>query len=201
MDPTTYFWTLVAVTSLFMSLAWVSLIMGGRAFLNKGKTWVCLVDDDGGNATMLRRRVVGHDVTVGNNKNGNKPRTYKLHSRARYQEKKGPLFIVDRTTGWNYKAPSVIDAGKDPKLARLMISDPTLYHDAIKHNDVQDSLSANDEEKTHWIVSVAPWAFFGVLVLLLSILGLLLKVFSGQEDAAVESATVDLPASFAMLRW
>jgi len=111
----------------------------------------------------------------------------------------GPLWLIGASTGWNLIAPTKSDkpqrfdakrreAGKpadtatDEVFARMLVSDPLAYEQAIENNDFADFVNSK-QEKDPWQVRIAGLVIFALLFALVSAGGVLYLVVKAHQGA------------------
>ena len=124
---------------------------------------VLWLDGDSPTYHLERRAITGN--TLERTTRGRAPRTYKL-SGTGHSGNLGRLYILHPRHGWNLRAPLDKDTvEKDRLLQFLAPNNPEAYFHAIKVNESQDSLQANQQGEPWW-AKVAPMALIAVILTL-----------------------------------
>lgn len=154
--------------------------------VNRGKAWIITVPETPGALGELeRRRLTRGEFTKKLGKDGDVERII-ASDQAHIPTKKGPIWLIGQSTGWNLVAPSKTDApliydlqmranggqaqaAPHELYARMLVADPLAYERAIEQNDYSDYLNSK-QDKDPWQVRIAGLIAV-VLLLALGILG------------------------------
>lgn len=195
------FVSLAALLGLIFSVGFTVIGLSVYRIYDMGRQWLHLVNPDGqaGRSHRVRIKEVG-EVTFGK---GRKARTYIPDGRGKLGSGRHGGYVVNAKTGWTYGLPTGEESlnwlartydengeevtgrgGKpkaDPKIKRalrlLLPMNPLAYAHAIRHNESEDVLLANEPEKGAWIGGAMPW-IFGIALILMIVLGAGLFIFS-----------------------
>lgn len=163
----------------------------------RGKAWIITVPETPGALGSIERIRLSrgeYKVKVGDSKE-----RIIAQDQAHVPTKRGPVWLIGQSTGWNLVAPSKTDAPKlyDLKMreagqaskvapeeiyARMLVAGPLAYEQAMEQNDYGDYLNSK-QEKDPWQVRIAGLIAF-VLIVALGILGCVGYLIAKSQGAA-----------------
>lgn len=154
---------LIVCISLFIgAMLGGALPYGILKLVRRGKAFIIWIDGDG--------RAISHGyftpqdgkVNVGN-------KDYLLDGLGKHGGKYS-TWIIDKTTGWNYRAPTRAEKFEKPidkaYTAVLEASNPKSYFKAQRRHRWTDLLTAGEDTKGNWIVPVAILGLVGLIVII-----------------------------------
>lgn len=187
---------------LFLSAGFGAIFTGLGVLVykawNKGRAWIFTMPEIPGTLGELERR----RLTKGEYRKKLQGQDG-VHERVITQDqictptKRGPVFVIGQSTGWNLVAPSRLDA---PKLfeaqmrekgsvapvaskdvyARMLVSNPLAYEQAIENNDFGDFVNSKNE-RDPWQVRIAGLVLVGILFALVAAAGVVWLVTKTQQ--------------------
>lgn len=139
---------------------------------NRGKAWVITVPETPGMQGSIERKKLtkGEYRRKSESVEGENERII-CSDQAAFLSKKGPVWLIGQSTGWNLVAPSKQDAPKlydvkhrktgepaetasEDLFARMLVADPLCLERAIEGNDFGDFVNSKNE-KEPWMVRIA----------------------------------------------
>lgn len=198
------FVSLAALLGLIFSAGYVSIGLGIWRLYDMGRVWVHLVsgDGDGGGSHRVR---LGPDAEYVTGK-GKKARRFKIDGNGKLGRGRSSGYVLDWRTGWTYGMPTqhkslkflagaldedlqpIDDADKEKVRTKervlrfLLPMNPMTYAHAIRFNESEDVLMANEPEKGAWIPAAMKWVFLIVLILA-GLIGTGLIIYSKSQGA------------------
>lgn len=160
------FLTGVVLTLCITALSWGLWILWDRR-----RVWVALGDSDGGVGEVLKGspNARGHIVV----KHNGVKKAYPPDARSVLAGSR-PLHIFHSVYGWAMRFPSAREVITSRKVQHLSVVDPSLLYRAYSHNDHQEALTANQQEKMNlgrvFLVVGVLAAIVGLIWLLTSVL-------------------------------
>lgn len=174
---------LITLSAGFSTILTSIGVVAWKAY-DKGRAWVFLVPEvPGMKADVKRVRLRKGELRVKVQGQDGVHERIICSDQAFYQTKKGPMWLIGASTGWNLIAPSKQDAPilYDAKMraageaapvagsdmyARMLVADALAYEAAIENNDFGDFVNSKNE-RDPWQIRIAGMLVFlilGVLV-------------------------------------
>lgn len=166
---------------------------------DKGRSWLLFVPErPGAMLEMKRARLPKGELRQKVQGSDGEHERIIASDQAHYVSKRGPVWLIGQSTGWNLVAPTKHDAPKlyDAKLrdldepaqtasedlyARMLVADPLCYERSIEQNDFADFVNSKNE-KDPWQVRIAGLVLVALLFTLVSAGG---TVYLIQKAAAI----------------
>lgn len=168
----TEIWTLFFVTAILTGLVVAGIGWAIWFIRDRARSWLIVVDEDTGRADVRRVKTLDGEVLLKDKKGGG-GKSYFPNQRGRKMTRRGPLNIIEASTGFNLGAPSrqelqdlAAASPTEPTFIawKMLILDPVHAWNICRTRVAQDFLSAN-EGKDPWQVRIAPMLLIAVVVL------------------------------------